>query len=118
MCVCVGGGGGVLGSGRIEQRGDLSSPSPPGGALRCQMATHCQTAARSGSGECQNIGAVNPFEGQKGGGQLQTKHLIRVVACKMYLFTLYFVKYMMFITLHALWNDWSPFFIQFRIEKV
>ena len=25
---------------------------------------------------------------------------------------------MMFITLHALWNDWSPFFIQFCIEKV
>ena len=37
------------------------------GALRCQMATHCQMAARSGSGECQKIGAVNSFEGKKGG---------------------------------------------------
>ena len=45
-----------------------------GGALRYQMATHCQTAARSGSGERQNIGAVNSFEGKKGGGQLQTKN--------------------------------------------
>ena len=53
------------------------------------MATHCQTAVRSGSCERQNIGAVNSFEGKKkkkkkGGGaaQLQTKHLMRVVAEK------------------------------------
>ena len=38
-----------------------------GGALRYRMATHCQTAARSGSGERQNIGAVNSLEGKKGG---------------------------------------------------
>ena len=69
------------------------------------MATHCQTAVLSGSSESQNIGAVNSFEGNKGGGQLQTKHLIRVVACTMCLFSLYIVNYMMFITLHALWND-------------
>ena len=31
------------------------------------MATHCQTAARSGSGERQNIGAVDSFEGREGG---------------------------------------------------
>ena len=47
---------------------------PGGGALRYRMATHCQTAARSGSGECQNIGAVNSFEGKKGGGQLQLRN--------------------------------------------
>ena len=35
--------------------------------LRYQMATHCKTATRSGSGERQNIGAVNSFEGRKGG---------------------------------------------------
>ena len=81
---------------------------PPGGGggalrsrLRYQMATHCQTATRSGSGECQTLGAGNSFEGKKkgGGGQFQTKHLIKVVACKMCLFSLYFVKYLMFITL-------------------
>ena len=31
------------------------------------MATHCQTAAQSGSGERQNIGAVNSIEGEKEG---------------------------------------------------
>ena len=82
------------------------------------MATHCQTGSRSESGERQNTGEIYSFEGKKGGGQLQTKHLIRVVASKMCLFSLYFVKYMMFITLHALWYDWSPFCIQFCIEKV
>ena len=61
------------------------------------MASHCQTAAQSGSGECQNIGAVNTFQGKKGGGQLQTKNQIRVVTCKMCLFVLYFVNYMIFI---------------------
>ena len=40
---------------------------PGGGALRYRMATHCQTTTRSGSGERQNIGAINCFEGQKGG---------------------------------------------------
>ena len=82
------------------------------------MATHCQMAAWSGSGERQNIGAVNSFESKKGGSQLQTKRHIGIVACKMCLFSLYFVIYMMFITLHVLWNDWSPFCIQFCIEKV
>ena len=32
------------------------------------MASHCQTAARSGSGERQNVGVVNSFEGKMGGG--------------------------------------------------
>ena len=57
-----------------------------GGGILVPTATHCQTAARSGSSECQNIGAVNSFEGKKGGGNLQTKHLMRVVICKMCLF--------------------------------
>ena len=35
--------------------------------------------------------------GGKGDGQLQPKHLIMIVACKMCLFSLYFVKYMMLI---------------------
>ena len=46
---------------------EVTSIFAPGGALRYQMATHCETAARSGSGERQNIGAVNSFEGKKGG---------------------------------------------------
>ena len=90
----------------------------PEGGTQYQIATHWQMAVRNGSGERQNIGAVNQFEGKKGDRQLQPKHLIRVVARKMCLFSLYFVKYMMFITLHALWNDWGPFCIQICIEKV
>ena len=31
------------------------------------MATDCQTSAQSGGGERQNLGAVNSFEGKKGG---------------------------------------------------
>ena len=38
-----------------------------GGALRYQIAIHCQTAALSRSGERQNIGVVNLFEGKKVG---------------------------------------------------
>ena len=80
------------------------------------MATHCQMATRSRSGEHQNIGVVNPFEGKKGGRSNSTKHLIWVVICKMCLFSLYFVKYMMLITLHALLSNWSPFCIQLCIK--
>ena len=43
------------------------APGAGGGALRYRMGTHCQTAARSGSGEHQNVGAVNSFEGKKRG---------------------------------------------------
>ena len=45
------------------------------------MATHCQMAGQSRSGEHQHLGAVNCFE-----GQLQTKNLRTVVTCKMRLF--------------------------------
>ena len=31
------------------------------------MATHCQTDMWGGGGECQNLGVVNFFEGQKEG---------------------------------------------------
>ena len=62
------------------------------------MATYCQTAVRNGNRERQNIRAVNSFVGIKGGGQLQTKNQIEVVTCKMCLFSLYFVNYMIFIT--------------------
>ena len=41
------------------------------------MATHCQTAAWSRSGECQNIGAVNSLEGKK-------RNEMRVVTCKIF----------------------------------
>ena len=60
------------------------------------MATHCQTAVRSRSGERQNLGTVNSFEGKQNGwagvGQLQTKNLTWVVTCKMCLFSIYIVK--------------------------
>ena len=61
------------------------------------MATHCQMAMQSRSGECQTIRAVNSLKGKKGSGQLQTKYryLIRVVTCNV---SLYFVKYIIFIT--------------------
>ena len=85
-----------------------TSPYPhlPGGEggggreLRYQKATHRQMAMRSRSGERQNIGAV---KAKKGGSQLQTKHLIRIVACKMFWFSLYFVKYMMFFLLKMIY---------------
>ena len=67
------------------------------------MTTHCQTAARSGGGERQNLGA------KKGGGQLQTESLIRVLTCKMCLFSLYFVIYMVFIVWKALKNILNQF---------
>ena len=73
------------------------------------MTTHCQTAARSGGGERQNLGAVNPLEGKKGGGQLETESLIRVVTCKMCLFSLYFVIYMVFIVWKVLKNNLDQF---------
>ena len=44
------------------------------------------------------------MKAKKGGGQLQTESLTRVVTCKMYLFSLYFVIYMVFIVWKALKN--------------
>ena len=82
-----------------------------GGALRYQTATPCQTAAWRGSGECQNIGAINSFEGKKSGA-VNFK-----LICKMCLFSLYFMKYLMLITLHALLNNWSPFVYNFALRK-
>ena len=90
-------------------RGDMSGGAVAGGGGTQvpNACTHCQTAVRSVSCEHQNIGAVTSFERKKGASQLQTKHLIRKVTCKMCLFSLYFVRYMMCITLYALWNNWS-----------
>ena len=65
----------------------------------------------------RRAGAVNSLEAKKGGGQLQTKHLTRIVAHKMCLFSLYFLKYMMFITLNGLWNNWSPFVYNLELRK-
>ena len=44
----------------------VSHPGRGGGSLRYQMATHCQTAALSGSSKRQNLGAVNSSEGKEG----------------------------------------------------
>ena len=62
------------------------------------MANHCQMAGRSGSSKRQNLAVVTPLKAKKGVSQLQTKDLIRVVTRKMCLFSLYYVKYMIFIT--------------------
>ena len=96
-----------------------------GRALRYWMATHWQTAMPSRSGECQNLGAVNSFEGKKGEvvnfkliSKNQTNNLIGVATNILF----YFVKYM-------IWNIWysysfcikknlSHFCIYFCIEKV
>ena len=57
------------------------------------MATHCQTATRSGSSERQDIQAVNSFEGNIGGWSTSNKETNRGsnLLCKMCLFSLYFV---------------------------
>ena len=73
------------------------------------MATHCQTATRSGGGERpgerQNLGTVNLFEGKKGGGQLQTEgsNLLDVFVLT------HFVIYMVFIVWKALKNNLDQF---------
>ena len=54
------------------------------------MASHRQKATQSGNSECRNLWPVNSFEGtKKGGGQLQTKNIMRVITCKMVLSSLY-----------------------------
>ena len=76
------------------------------------MAIHCQKAMQSLSGELQNLEVVNSFEGKKKmGGQLQSENLIRVVTCKMCSLSLYFAKYIIFITRNHLWNNSSHFCI-------
>ena len=52
------------------------------------MATHCQTAEKSGSGECQDLGAVSS---KNGGGQPQTKNLIGK-SIKIYIFITHYVN--------------------------
>ena len=44
------------------------------------------------------LGQSTHLKAKKGGGQLQTMSQTGVVTCKMCLFSLYFVKYMIFIT--------------------
>ena len=55
------------------------------------MGTHCQTAARSG--ECQNLGA---FGAKKGGSQLQAKNIRGALAHNSCLYSLYFIRHMVF----------------------
>ena len=55
------------GGGALSARGRRSSTIPRGGGTQVWIGTNCQTAARSGSGERQNSGAVNSFWGKKGG---------------------------------------------------
>ena len=65
------------------------------------MATRCQTAARSGSGERQNIGAVNSFESKKRGA-------VSTIFCEIH--DIHYMK--------CLVENWSYFYIQLCIEKV
>ena len=72
---------------------------PGRGAFRYQMATHCHTATWSGSSDSQNIRPSTPLKAKRGGrstSDLAPYNCIRVVACKMCLFSLYFVIHMMF----------------------
>ena len=43
-------------------------------------------------------GRSNHLKAKKGGGQRQTESQIRVILCEICLFSLHFVKYMIFIT--------------------
>ena len=59
------------------------------------MDSHCQMAARSGSGEFQILGAVSIFESKNRGSfnsKLKT-YIIGSVTYELCLFSLYFVKY-------------------------
>ena len=62
------------------------------------MATHCKMAALRGSSERQNALVVRYFGTKKGSCQFQTKNIIRVITCKVCLFSLLFVKYIIFMT--------------------
>ena len=45
----------------------MRGPSQPGGGTQVRNGTDRQTAGRSGSGECKDIGALNSIEGKKAG---------------------------------------------------
>ena len=53
-----------------------------------------QTAAQSGNGDRQNLGAVNSFWGKEGGCQLQTKNIIGGLAYSSCLYSLNVIRYM------------------------
>ena len=77
------------------------------------MATHCQTATPSGNGEFMPISRGDQLyiEGQTMEWSTSNENLIRVVICKICLFSLYFVKlyYMIFITRNASWKNLLTF---------
>ena len=79
-----------------------------GGALGYWMATHCQTATRSGGGKRQILGAVNYFRGKKkGGGQLLTEYLKRAVTCVCFHSNLWNTRYSLYGKLwKIIWNLW------------
>ena len=72
-------------------------PWPVGGG-------HSGTEWLATAKQLHRVKAVNaktrsgPLKVKKGGGQLQTNNLIRVVSSKVCLFSLYFLKYKTFIT--------------------
>ena len=81
------------------------------------MDTHCQTATWSGSGECQNLGAVSSFWSKQ--FQFHTKkHNIGAETYKLCMFSLYFVKFMIYIVWKALTNNLNNFFISFCIDNI
>ena len=60
------------------------------------MGTHCQPAAWTGSGEHQNLVAVNSFGGKIGGRLTSNKNIIGALAYNLCLYSLYFISYMAF----------------------
>ena len=89
-----------------------------GCGIRTVQGRHLRPGLKGGGGEVgtewlptakwlRNVRAVNSFKGKRKGGacsQFQTKNLIRVLTCKMCLFSLYFV---IFITCNAFRKNWS-----------
>ena len=70
------------------------------------MATHCQATVRNGSTECQDIGAVDSFEGKKGAVNFKLGTCLRIVTCKMCLLSLYVMMYIYHMK-HFMEKNWS-----------
>ena len=63
-------------------------------------------------------GWSTPLKAKKGGGRLQTKNQIRVVICKMCLFLLYFVNYMIFMSSKLRYDKIGVIFVyNFALKK-
>ena len=82
----------------MEPNSMLTCMPGGGGALRYRIATYCPTAAQSESSERQNIRRSTHLKAKKGEVIFKLSTKVRVVTFKMCLFSLDFVKYIIFIT--------------------